>query len=131
MAAEIVDDDDAARLERRDQELLDPGGEALAIDRSIDHAGCDDAVMPQAGDEGQRLPMAVRDLGDERLALVAPSVGPRHIGFRPGLINEHQALGVYVPLEREPAGAASGNIRTVLLLGEECLFLNVLPMRLR
>ena len=46
VAAEVVDHHDAARLQRRDQELLDPGGEALAVDRTVKDAGGNDAVVP-------------------------------------------------------------------------------------
>ena len=39
VTAEIVDDDNVARLERWHQELFDIGQEAFAVDRSVDHAG--------------------------------------------------------------------------------------------
>ena len=52
MAAEVVEDDDAARLDRRDQELLDPCGEGFAIYRAVEDARSDDAVVPQPGDKG-------------------------------------------------------------------------------
>ena len=52
VAAEVVEDDDVARSQRRHQHLLDIGGEQVAVDRSVDHAGGIDAVVPQDGDEG-------------------------------------------------------------------------------
>ena len=38
VAAEVVDDDDVAGLECRQQKLLDVGAEAVAVDRPIDDA---------------------------------------------------------------------------------------------
>lgn len=131
VAAEIVDDDDGARLQLGDQELLDLCGEAVAVDRPVEHARRDDAVVPEPGDEGQRLPMAVRHLVEQGLALGAPAMRARHVGLSPGLVDEDHAPRVYPLLEPEPALAAAGDIGPVLLLGEERLFLNVLPQRLR
>ena len=85
MAAEIVEDDDAARLQFRDQELRGPCGEALTSDRAVKHARGNDAVMAQPGDEGQRFPVAMRRLAGQRLALRAPAVGARHVGLGPYL----------------------------------------------
>ncbi len=47
VAAEIVHDDDVAGLERRDEELLDIGAEALAVDRPVEDAGRIDPVAAQ------------------------------------------------------------------------------------
>jgi hypothetical protein len=44
VAAEIVDDDDIARLEGRDQDLLDIGEEALVVDRPVDDACSSDTI---------------------------------------------------------------------------------------
>ena len=39
VGAEIVEDHDVARLERRDEELFDIGVEALAVDGPVEQAG--------------------------------------------------------------------------------------------
>ena len=82
MAAEVIDHDDTARLQFGDRELLDPGGEALAVDRAVDNARGDDAIVPETGNEGQRLPMPVRHLVSQRLTLGVPAMGGLHIGQR-------------------------------------------------
>ncbi len=42
VAAEIIDDDDVAKLQDGNELLLDIGAEALAVDRSVEHArGCE------------------------------------------------------------------------------------------
>ena len=65
VAAEVVEDDDVAFGEGRPENLLDLEGEELAVDRAVDDPGCVDAIASQGGDEGERLPMAVRHAGLE------------------------------------------------------------------
>ena len=86
VATEIVGDDNVAGGECRGEALLDPGGEHLAIDRPIQNEGSDDAIVAQAGQKGQGLPMPVRDVGGQSLALRGPAAGPGHVGLDPGLI---------------------------------------------
>lgn len=64
MAAEVIGDDDVTRPEGWRQELGDPGGERDPIDRSIDDAWCDNAIVPQSCEKGQCRPMPVRHLGE-------------------------------------------------------------------
>jgi hypothetical protein len=93
VTAEIVDDDNVAGPERRYQNLLDIGQEALTIDRPIDHAGRIDAVATERGEEGQRSPTAMRRFGDQPPAPRRAPVGSRHVGLGPSLVDEHQAHG--------------------------------------
>src|SRR5258708_32047439 len=51
VAAEIVHDDNVARLERRNEELMDIGLEAFAIDRSIKNARQNSDNVPRARPE--------------------------------------------------------------------------------
>src|SRR5258708_27831538 len=51
VAAEIVHDDNVARLERRHEELIDIGLEAFAIDRSIKNARQNSGNVPRARPE--------------------------------------------------------------------------------
>jgi len=59
--AQIVEDDDVARLERGDEELFDIGEEALAVDGAVEQARRVDAVVAQGGEEGRGLPATVRE----------------------------------------------------------------------
>lgn len=63
MASKIVGDHHVAGCEGRGEALLDPGCEHLAVDRAIQHEGCNDAVVTQPGQEGQGFPVPVRDVG--------------------------------------------------------------------
>ena len=123
VTAEVVHDDDIAGLERGGEELFDIALEAFAIDRSVEHARCIDAVMAQSGKEGHRLPMAVRHAGGEPLAPHAPAAQRRHVGLGPRLVDEHQVPGVKPALVELPAGTAPGNVRALLFACLDGLFL--------
>jgi hypothetical protein len=63
----------AAGFELGDEELPDPGGEAIAVDGTLGHAR-GDALVADAGAEGQPLALLVRHPGEQRPAPVAPGV---------------------------------------------------------
>src|SRR3954452_2345889 len=58
-----------------------------------------------------------------------PSVAPGHVGRSPGLIDEHQPLGIEVELALEPGLAPLANVGTILLGGMRRLFLRVILCR--
>lgn len=122
VAAEIVEDDDIAGIEGWCQALLDPGGEGNAVDRAIEHEGRDDAVVAQPGEEGQRLPMAMRYSGEKRLAALTPAAGARHVGFDPGFVDEHQAARIKSMLMGLPAASEARHLRPVLLADDQRFF---------
>ena len=72
--SEVVEHDDVVALEGRNEELFDVGQKALAVDGSVEQARRLDAVVAQSGEERRRLPVAVRDLGDEPSAALRPAV---------------------------------------------------------
>src|SRR5262245_29542385 len=69
MGRKIVHDDNIAGPQQRHQMLLDPGTEYLAVHWTIHHQRRDDGIAAQASDEGGRLPMTVRYMGDRRSPL--------------------------------------------------------------
>jgi hypothetical protein len=73
VGAEIVEDDDVARLEGRREDLFAIGAEAFAVDGPVEQAGRVDAVVAQGGEKRRGLPAAMRNLVDEALGLSAPS----------------------------------------------------------
>ena len=73
VAAEVVHDDHIARLQLRHEHLIDICLEGIAVDRAVeDHRGRN-PVEAEAGHEGGRLPMPVRNAGPEPLAFASPS----------------------------------------------------------
>ena len=118
----VVHDDDVARLERGHKDLLDIGEEGLAVDGAVQHERRGDRVVSQCGEKRQRLRMAVRDLGDKRLAASAPTARTCHVGFGPGLINKNETRWVNPGLIFFPAETAPGDVGAVLFGGEQGFF---------
>ena len=88
MAAEIVHDDDVARLQGRYEDLVDVSPKALTVDRAVENPWCGNPVMAQRGHKGRRSPTAVRNFGREPGAAKRPSAQRRHVGLGPGLVDE-------------------------------------------
>ena len=122
VASEIVHDDDVAGSQGGHQELLDISAKAGAVDRPIDDAGRGDAVATQRRQKGQCALSAVRHLGDQASAAGAAAMAAGHVGLGPGLVDEHQALGVKPVLMLLPPGAAPGDVGPILLAGVQTFF---------
>ena len=115
VAAEIVDDDDIAPLQCRQQDALDIGSEAFPIDGSIEKPGGLDTVAAQCRKDGHGLPMTVRDLGRQALPARTPATQRGHVGLGPGLVDEDQARWINPVLVLFPAHPAARDVRAVLL----------------
>src|SRR3546814_16211039 len=63
VAAEIVHDDDIARLEAGDQLLANIGQEAFAVDRTVEDARRGEPIAAQGGQEGNGAPEIGRAAG--------------------------------------------------------------------
>jgi hypothetical protein len=121
--AEIVHDDDVAVPQGRYQDLLDVEKESFAVDWTLEEPGSCDAIVAQSGHEGHSLPAAVRHFGFDALAARRPAPQRRHIGFSPGLIDEHQPSGIDPIPILGPLRPPTGDIGTILLGGNQRLFL--------
>ena len=122
MAAEIVDHDDVAWLERRDQHLPDLSAEQRPIDRAIDHTWRGDGVVAQRGEERQRAPAPVWRIGAQPLPPWAPTTQRCHVGLDPGLIDEDEAGRIKLLLHIQPATAAASDIGAQLLSREPAFY---------
>ena len=80
VTAEIVHDDDVARLKLRNENLL--------------KARCGEAVAAQGAKESQRPPVAVWREAPHPLAFWSPSAQRGHVGLDPGLVDKDQAPGI-------------------------------------
>ena len=109
-------------LQRGRENLFDIGGEARAVDWPVEDARRVDPVASQCGDEGQRFPVAVRHFRLEPDALGAPPADRRHVGFRPGLIDENQPRRIDPRLIAPPAFPPARHVRPILLAGEHGFF---------
>lgn len=70
--------------------------------------------------------MPVRDAHPQPLAARRAAMAARHLGGGPGLVDEHQPLGVEVRLALEPGLPAAQEVGTVLLGCALGLFLSVI-----
>jgi hypothetical protein len=107
---------------RGHQELLDIGAKAGAVDWPVDDTGRGDAIVAQRRYKRQRAPTALRHLGDQAGAASAASMAAGHVGLGPGLVDEHQALGVKPALIRLPPDPAASDVGAILLTGVQSFF---------
>jgi len=98
VATEIVHDDDIARLKLRDENLLNIGAEAFAVDWAVEQARRGEAVAAQGTKESQRPPVAVWRETPHPLAFWPPSAQWGHVGLDPGLVDKDQASGIELGL---------------------------------
>lgn len=121
--AEIVHHNDVARLEGGHENLLDIEEEPLAVDRPVDEPRRFDAIMAQRSQEGHGLPVAMRHFGLDPLSDRRPAHERSHVGLGPGLVDEHQAGRIDPVLIQNPLRPSARNIGTILLAGDQRLFL--------
>ena len=98
VAAKIVHDDDVARLKLRDENLLNIGAEAFAVDWAVEQARGGETVTAQGAKECQRPPMTMWREAPHPLAFWPPSAQWSHVGLDPGLVDKDQASRVEVGL---------------------------------
>ncbi len=115
VAGQIVHHHDVAGAEFGHQHLLHIGLEGEAIDRTVEDHRRHHAGDPQSGQEGCRLPMAIRNVGPEPLASSSATTTPGHVGRCPGLVDEHQTIRIEIELGIEPVPAPRQDVRAVLL----------------
>jgi hypothetical protein len=77
------------------------------------------AIMAKRGQEGHGFPVAMGNLGHEPFSARRPSPERRHIGLGPGLIDEHQALGIDPALPVRPLGAPARDVGSIAFAAEQ------------
>jgi hypothetical protein len=107
--------------------VRDIGFKIFAVDASVEHERRVDAVMPERGQKGERAPVAVRHLVDERQAPGRPAVQPRHVGLGSGLIDEDEPTRIDPSLIFAALCPAAGDHGPILLAGDQRRFLYVIP----
>jgi len=122
VAAEIVEDHDIAFGKGRRQYLLDVEGEELPVDGAIDDPRGIDAIDPQGCDEGERLPVPVRNSRRQALSPRSPAAQRRHIGLDPGLIDEGEPFRIDAMLVGLPSLPLASDVRPILLGRQNAFF---------
>lgn len=123
VAGEVVEDDDVACGQGRNENLLDVDLEALAVDRAIEHPRGHDPIVPESGQESHGLPVPERHLAAEPLPLWRPPpqrlrvrLGPVDL-LRSSTIDEDQALRINPTLILLPTASLGCDVGPVLLAG--------------
>ncbi|MER9070398.1 hypothetical protein NKH84_28205 [Mesorhizobium sp. M0902] len=98
----IVENDDVARLQCFVEFGFDIDAKGLRIDGSVNDPRRLHPIMPQRGDEGHRLPMAIWCVGHQPLAAHTPAAQRRHVGLDPCFIQGDQARRVNAGLIAHP-----------------------------
>ena len=122
MAAEIVEDGDVSLPQDGQEQLLDIGAEALAVDRTVEDAGCGEPVPAERAEEGQGSPSSLRGEAAQALTLWGPSAQGDHIGLDPGFVDEDQTARIEPALQGLPASPPTGHVGTGLLKSEQRFF---------
>ena len=122
VAGEVVHDDNVAWIESGDENLLDIGAEAHAIDRPVDDTGRGQPVATQRRQKRESPPSAKGRSGDQALASGAAAMSARHVGFGPSLVDEHKPPRIDRRLTRLPALTPPGDVRPVLFGGAKAFF---------
>ena len=98
VTAEVVHNEDVAWLKLWNENLLNIGAEAFAVDRAVEQARCGKAVAAQSAQEGQCPPVTVRREAAHPLAFWPPPAQGGHVGLNPGLVDKDQASRIELGL---------------------------------
>ena len=112
---DLVGDNDVAGAEGRGQAFFDIGFEYVAVHRAIDDQGRGDPVVAQAGDEGCRFPMPMRNRDEEPFAFAGATTKPGHFCRCPGFVNEDKTFWIKPMLPCAPRYPGFGDVRPILL----------------
>jgi hypothetical protein len=119
---QVVEDDDIARAQRRDQHLLDIGEKRRIVDRAIENGRRVEPVDAQGRHDGVRLPMPTRGVIAEPQAARAAAVPAEQVGGDAGLIEEDVAARVVHGLRVLPAAPRGGDVSAPLFVGVDGFF---------
>ena len=122
VTAEIIDNDDVAGVQGRDELLFHIGEEAGPVDGAVEDAGRGEPVASERRQEGHGAPFAMRGEADQALASRPPASERRHVGFDPCLVDEDQALRIEPGLQALPALPPAGDRGPCPLNGEQRFF---------
>ena len=129
VAAEIVENDDVARPQARDEDLLDISGKAAAVNRAIEDRRRAHPVPAQGCQEGRGLPVTEGHAGNQPLAAPAATMRRCHVGLGPGLVDENEVARVERQALAQPSRTPGLDVGTVEFGRGQGLFLRVIRSR--
>ena len=117
MDGEVVEHHDIAGPQRRHEHLFDVGEECGIVDRAVEDRRRLQAVPPQRGDHGVRLPVSAGRVIAEPQAAWAAAVAPQQIGRHAGFVEKDEMPGIAERLRLLPVAAGRGDVRATLFVG--------------
>lgn len=117
MDGQVVEHHDVAGSQRGHEHLFDVGEEGGIVDRAVEDRRRLQAVPPQRGDHGVRLPVSAGRVIAESQAAWAAAVAPQQIGRDAGFVEKDEVPGIAQRLRLLPVAASRGDVRTALFVG--------------
>ena len=118
----IVHEHDVTSLQRGSQDLFDISAKGFAVHCTFEHERGGHAIVPQRGDEGAGLPIAVQDLVNQALSTRGTTIETGDIARDAGLIDENQPLWIKPWLSPSQGPASGRDVRSILLGGVQAFF---------
>ena len=115
MARKIVQDDQVARIQGRNQEPVAKAGERRRIDRTIEDHRSADSTKCDRLNKGTGLPLAAWNRFHQTLTTWGPAAESSQIGLHSHFIEKDQALGIDAFLTGTPILPLSRYVRAILL----------------
>jgi hypothetical protein len=113
----VVEHPDVAGSQRGHEHLFDVGEEGGIVDRAVEDRRRLQAVPPQRGDHGVRLPVSAGRVIAEAQAAWAAAVASQQIGRDAGFVEKDEVPGIAQRLRLLPVAAGRGDVRTALFVG--------------
>ena len=117
MDRQIVEHHDVAGSQRGHEHLFDVGEEGGIVDRAVEDRRRLQAVPPQRGDHGVRLPVSAGRVIAEPETAWAAAVAPQQIGRDARFIEKDEVPGIAQRLRLLPVAAGRGDVRAPLFVG--------------
>lgn len=108
---QVVHHHEVSLRQRGGEMISHRGQEHLTVDRTI---GCGQPRRATCREERGRLPMTVRDFGNQPFAATHSPPRSRHVRFAPRFVEKHEPLEVESGLSESEFGTASGHIGAIL-----------------
>jgi hypothetical protein len=119
---EVVQHDDIAWAECRQQHLLDVGAEHGRVHRAIEHGGGGESVEAQAHDDGVRLPVAAGRVVLQTCPARAAAIPTQQIRRHATFIEKDVVAHIAQRLPRPPLASGGGDVRPALFVSEYGFF---------
>ena len=111
---QVIHDDDVARREGRDQDLLNVGEEARAIDRAIKHGRGGEACHPERREKRRGVPASIGRVVRHAGAVEPAAIPPDEVRSYATFIEKHEPRGVEVGRRGVPHGPRERDVSAIV-----------------